>query len=255
MTKTKVEECKNITEADYNIVGANDDTIETAHVSSYEDYINIILNSMENPTTTFKFAADNFDFFIYSFTLKVDEEEKKILAFRRTKKMKFLKKGFLGKVTEGTFKKMEDSKLIGTDDSIDLFIYNNDIIILNHISFESIFQLTDDLKKKAISVLSNEKFNKQIDKIEDLRRDALKNRSYIKRLSKLDGESNSTLFLKDLNKTKDVIDQFSLEIDVDVNNDKIIYSDVTQLGSFISLMQDAFYKTLIGEERGIDERK
>lgn len=255
ITKTQIELCKNLAETEYNVVGSNDDTVEKASVNKYENYIKIITEEIAHPAVNFRFAQDNFDFFIYSFTLKKGEEEKKIIAFRRTKNMKFLRKGFIGNLIEGTFKKMEDSKLIGTDDLIDLFIYDDDIMILNHSSFESIFQLTDDLKNKAISVLSNQKFDNQIDRIADLKKDALKNRSYIKRLSKLDGQNNSTLFLEDLSKTKDVIEQFSLDIEVDVNKNKIMYSNVTQLGSFISLMQDAFYKTLIGDEKGIDERK
>lgn len=255
ITKKQIKLCETLTEADYNIVGSNDDTVERTSVDNYKDDIAKITKSIETPTVKFRFAPENFDFFIYSFTLKKDEEEKTIRAIRRTKNIKFLKKGFLGHVTEGTFKQTEDSKLIGTDDLIDLFIYDDDVVILNHSSFERIFKLTDSLKKKAESVLSNEEFNQYIDRIEVLKTDALQNRSYTKRLSRLDGKNNSTLFLNDLSKTKAVIDQFELDIEVDVVESKIRYRDNTQLATFINLMQDSFYKTLIGEVRGIDERK
>lgn len=255
ITKTQIELCKKLTEADYNVVGSNDDTVERASVDNYKDDIAKITKSIEKPTVTFRFAPENFDFFIYSFTLKKGEKEKTIRAIRRTKNIKFLKKGFLGQFTEGVFKQTEDSKLIGTDDLIDLFIYDDDVVILNHSSFESIFKLTDSLKKKAESVLSNPAFDEYIDRIEVLKTDALQNRSYTKRLSRLDGKENSTLFLNDLSKTKSVIDQFELDIEVDVVGRKIRYRDNTQLSTFINLMQDSFYKTLIGEVTGIDERK
>lgn len=59
--------------------------------------------------------------------------------------------------------------------------------------------------------------------------------------------------MDNLDKTKEVIDAFNLEIKLD--NDKLFYERKEQVADFINLMQDSYYKTLIGEEKGIDDRK
>ena len=62
-----------------------------------------------------------------------------------------------------------------------------------------------------------------------------------------------TAFLDKIDKTKAVIDQFDL--DIEVSNDQLIYRDDTQIGNFVNLMQDSYYRTLIGEQNGIDEKR
>lgn len=59
--------------------------------------------------------------------------------------------------------------------------------------------------------------------------------------------------LDKINVTKDVIEQFDL--DIEVNNGKLIYRDETQIGNFVNLMQDSYYRTLIGNQNGIDEKR
>lgn len=59
--------------------------------------------------------------------------------------------------------------------------------------------------------------------------------------------------LKKIDKTRDVIKQFNL--DIEVSNGKLIYRDETQIGNFVNLMQDSYYKTLIGDQKGIDEKR
>ena len=62
-----------------------------------------------------------------------------------------------------------------------------------------------------------------------------------------------TAFLDQIDRTKSVIDQFDL--DIEVENGKLVYRDETQVGNFINLMQDSYYRTLIGKQNGIDENR
>ena len=75
----------------------------------------------------------------------------------------------------------------------------------------------------------------------------------MKRLAKLYKDGGVTTFLKKIDKTRDVIKQFNL--DIEVSNGKLIYRDETQIGNFVNLMQDSYYKTLIGDQKGIDEKR
>lgn len=126
---------------------------------------------------------------------------------------------------------------------------------MQHIAFERIFRLSNEFKELAEKVLKNDTFNKKIINFSKLKEAALNNRSYIKRLSKLDSTNTATLFLQDLQKTKVVVDELNLDIDIDLESNQMQYRDETQLGNFINLMQDAYYKTLIGNTPGLDERR
>lgn len=246
--------CNLQNQEDYNVVGSNDDTLEVADFKEYSVEINRVLDAINVPTQKFRFANDNFDFFIYEFCM--DDEivnAKKVFVFRRTKKFKSFKKGFIGRLVEGHFKKTVEKELLGNDGLIDLVIYDNKVLILQHVSFERIFHLSDEFTELAKKVLDNKEFSKKITNFPELKSAALNNRSYIKRLSKLDSSDTSTLFLKNLQTTKAVIDEFKL--DIDIIDDQMQYRDETQVGNFINLMQDAYYKTLIGNTPGLDERR
>lgn len=75
----------------------------------------------------------------------------------------------------------------------------------------------------------------------------------MKRLAKLYKNKGVTAFLDKIDKTRDVIKQFNL--DIEVSNGMLIYRDETQIGNFVNLMQDSYYRTLIGNQNGIDEKR
>ncbi|BBM23180.1 DUF4868 domain-containing protein [Lactiplantibacillus pentosus] len=256
IVEDQLNKCDGLTQSDYNVVGANDDTLETANFHKYEQRVNAVLDAIDVPNQKFRFANDNFDFFIYEFCYDdEDNNAKKVFAFRRTKKFKSFKKGFIGHFVEGHFKKIIENGLLGNDGLIDLIVYDEEIAILQHIAFERIFRLSNEFRELAEEVLKNDTFNKKIINFSELKEAALNNRSYIKRLSKLDSTNTATLFLKDLQKTKVVVDELNLDIDIDLKSNQMQYRDETQLGNFINLMQDAYYKTLIGNMPGLDERR
>ncbi|WP_181399265.1 Kiwa anti-phage protein KwaB-like domain-containing protein [Apilactobacillus timberlakei] len=244
---------KNNTEEEYNIIGSNDCVVETESKNKYYKNIDLVINELDNPVEKIGFKNDSFDFFVYEFC-PIDNngnEEDKIFAFRRTKKFKAFSKGFIGCLINGYFNKIEDKGILGGDSIIDLIVYGDDISIFQHTSFERIFNLSNEFKDHAKKVLSNKKFNDKISNFDDLKKDALKNLNYIKRLSKLDGENDPTIFLDDIEETRKVISNFKL--DIDEKDGKLVYRDDTQLGNFINLMQDAYYKTLIGKQNGVDK--
>ncbi|WP_422119878.1 Kiwa anti-phage protein KwaB-like domain-containing protein [Limosilactobacillus fermentum] len=72
-------------------------------------------------------------------------------------------------------------------------------------------------------------------------------------MAKLYENDGITMFLDKIDRTKNVIEQFNL--DIEVSNGQLIYRDETQTGNFVNLMQDSYYKTLIGDQNGIDEKR
>ncbi|QDK48774.1 Kiwa anti-phage protein KwaB-like domain-containing protein [Limosilactobacillus reuteri] len=245
-----------IPQAQYNPIGTLDNVVEKAEVKSVK-LISTLKEALDKPLQKFNFNNDSFNCFIYEFPYKDKNGElKSLLVFRRTKKFKSFKKGFIGYLTAGTFKELKNSDMLATDEYIDFIMDENDIYIFQHISFERIFNLRSKFIEKAKSVLSNKKLSEKIENFDKLREEALDNQSYVKRLAKLNkGKNDAALFLEDLDATKKVIDDFNLDIKFNEAGDKLVFRGESQVASFIGLMQDAYYQTLIGKHKGMDKRR
>ena len=234
---------------EYNIVGKNDDTIEKVELKDYSDYFDKIKKSFDVPVEVNKaIDTNNYDFFTFCY----GNNEKTVYFLRKINRMRALKQGLICKLVNNKFSILDPKGILGIDNNIDLLIYDNQIYIFHHIAFERIFKLRNEFKEKAEKVLNNKIFKEKISNFDNLKKDALNNRNYIKRLAKLEGK-NVTLFLDKIEKTEKVIEKFSL--DIEVENEKLIYRDNTQAGNFINLMQDSYYQTLIGEKQGIDDKR
>lgn len=240
----------------YNIIGCNDDIVETAKVSRY-GAIDVLKNSLKKPKNKFRFKICSFDFFVYKVYFNDSDEE--LFFFRKSKNFKAFRKGFVGSLIDGSFKKLDDTDtLLATDETIDFVLDDEDVYIFQHLSFERVFDLNSEFSKQAELVLDRVETLSKIEGFDELRESAMKNGNYVKRLAKLnDGENTNTatLFLKDLSQTQKVIKEFNLDIEVDTTENKMKFKDESQTSSYISLMQDAYYETLIGKAKGIDERR
>ncbi|WP_076462029.1 Kiwa anti-phage protein KwaB-like domain-containing protein [Limosilactobacillus caccae] len=250
---TRYEGCP---QAQYNPTGTLDNVVEKAKVKSVKP-ISTLKEALDKPLQKFNFNNDSFNCFIYEFPYKDKNGElKSLLVFRRTKKFKSFKKGFIGYLNAGTFQKLKNSDMLATDEYIDFIMDEEDIYIFQHISFERIFNLRSKFVEKAKSVLSNTKLADKIENFDKLREEALDNQSYVKRLAKLSkGKNDAALFLEDLDATKKVINDFNLDIKFNEAGDKLVFRGESQVASFIGLMQDAYYQTLIGKHKGMDKRR
>lgn len=245
----------------YNPVGSLDKTIEFTNTKEFE-CVKILINSLKTPAYSDDLESEKINFLIYEFIPKDDEndgneniyKDKNFYFIRKHIKLQVFKKGFMGSIFNNSFKKIENTNLIGIDSYIDLIICDNEIVVVNHSSFERIFDLHKTFEDAAIKVLNNPKLKANIENFNELENGILSNLSYVKRVSKLLEKPNSLIFLDKIEKTKKVISDFNLDIKINDEN-KIVYRDKTQLGDFINLMQDAYYKTIIGEEKGTDERR
>lgn len=257
IVKDELARYKDNPQAPYNPVGTLDNVVETNKVASVKAIKDLKL-ALDNPLQKFKFKNDSFNCFIYEFPYEdsKNSDRKSLLVFRRTKKFKSFKKGFIGYLNAGTFKELKKSDMLATDEYIDFIMDEEDIYIFQHISFERIFNIRSKFVAKAKSVLDNAQLSEKIENFDKLKEEALENQSYVKRLAKLSkGENNAALFLEDLEATKKVIDDFNLDIEFNKSGDKLVFRGESQVASFIGLMQDAYYQTLIGKHKGMDKRR
>jgi len=241
----------------YNPLGVSADAIEECDVKDFQ-CVESFLEKLENDIRT----PGNIDpidiyFFVYKFYIcdEKNNQENVIYIMRRHNRLKNLRKGFWARFSGGEeFKKISSNELVGIDSQIDLLIYNNKMIIFNHFSFERIFDISNEFIELATKVLKKSELREKILNYDEFVKDLLDNLNYVKRISKLD-ENKSFAFIDNIPKTKAVVKKLKLkDIIIDENN-MFHYTDKSQLGEYVNLMQDAYYETLIGGENGIDFRR
>ncbi|WP_133171577.1 Kiwa anti-phage protein KwaB-like domain-containing protein, partial [Staphylococcus cohnii] len=128
------------------------------------------------------------------------------------------------------------------------------IYIYNHIAIERIFYMYDAFTSSAKVILDKLERTNKIDNFSNIRDKLLDDNRFIRRIAKLiEDDSRVTLFLDDLITTEKVVIQFNLNINVDIEKQKVYVTDDGQLNELINLMQDSYYQTLIGQRKGIDD--
>lgn len=255
ITIDRLRDNLDVEQVPYDIIGdpgENKLEIESKHI--YSDSINNVVEKIKSPYRYDdpQFVSSGFQYFIYDFYSQ--KENRSVFAFRKINKFQRFKKGIMGYASNGEFKKLEEPNLLATDKSIDVVIDDDDIAILRHSSFELIFNLNQQFLISAKKFLNNELFSDKIVNFDKLKKDALENKSIIKRIAKDTHDNDYTLFLKNIDKVKDVIGKRNLKIKIS-DDSKVIYEDKKQLKSFIDFMKDAYYVTSIGDKEGIDNRR
>ena len=244
-----LKKCEKYSIEKYNPIGAISNTLEKTTIEEFE-MVKELIDSLEKPGVSDDITAEDVNFVIYEFRTM-----KGISYFmRRYTKLQIFKKGFLGRLMDDKFEKLDASKLLGIDATVDIIVDGRDILIIQHTAFERIFDLDREFVEAAKEVLSNPKLGEKIEGFKQLKEDLLDNGSYVKRVSKLKNRKNAMVFLDAPENTKKAIDEFRLNIPISSSN-KYVYTEKSQLGEFINLMQDAYYKTIIGGEKGTDERR
>ena len=244
-----LKKCEKYSIEKYNPIGAISNTLEKTTIEEFK-MVQELIDSLEKPGVSDDITAEDVNFVIYEFRTM-----KGISYFmRRYTKLQIFKKGFLGRLMDDKFEKLDASRLLGIDATVDIIIDGRDILIIQHTAFERIFDLDRELVEAAKEVLSNPKLDEKIEGFKQLKEDLLDNGSYVKRVSKLKNRKNAMVFLDAPENTKKAIDEFRLNIPISPSN-KYVYTGKSQLGEFINLMQDAYYKTIIGGEKGTDERR
>src|SRR5699024_1101209 len=112
------------------------------------------------------------------------DDQDEILVFRRVTKFNRLAKGVIGRFFNQEFIKLEPD-LLGLDGNVDIIIYKEEMLILNHISLERIFSVHDQFREKANQTLDLVARSNKIKNFEQFREDCLADMRVTRALTKL----------------------------------------------------------------------
>lgn len=239
---------------EYNpIISKNDvvETIKTDDTFGYEE----ILSKLTDIDTSNNIQSKNIKFYMFEYKLN----DERLYIFRRNFNNKSLKRSIFAKFDpEGIYDTIELDKFLKMDYEIDLLIYNGLIYIDNHIALERIFYLNEEFKEKANTILSRIDKTGKVKNFDTVKHKLLNNGRFVRRIAKLSEDNDrSTLFIECIEKTKLAIEQFNLPIIYNevIEQFEIDYEDISQLNVLVNLMQDSYYKTIIGDDIGEDPNR
>lgn len=124
-----------------------------------------------------------------------------------------------------------------------------------HISLERIFKIEEQYEKKSRETIDFLRSTGKIENFDEFEEDCMNNLLTRKILTKMQNEDN------DLSKCFDnfenivtTINVFELPINVNMNTKSIIYEGKDQIKDILLLARDSYYKSLIQEKPGIDNK-
>lgn len=253
LIKNYLEMFSSFEQVEFNPTGYRDGTTEIcdhAYVGNYDEVIGSLEDGIVEGIDR---EIDNFTF--YCFYIR-DINGNEVRFFRRVTKFKRLSsKGLIAAFNGNQLNRM-DSKLIGLDGEIDLIDFEEEILILNHVSLERIFRINDQYYEKAQQVINSLRKTNRITNMDAFEEDCLNNIRHQKTLTKMLSEDNELEKCFDnFDNVLVTIDMFDLEIETQVVPQPVIlYENKSQITDILRLARDSYYKSLIREQPGIDNK-
>ncbi len=226
------------------------DVLETTNLQLLGQSYSDILESFQTADNNdLEEMADDYTFY----TVDVAKEDDELRIYRRVKKFrKIYSKGLLAQFHGNTITKV-DNKIIGLDGEIDLIEFNQQILILNHISLERIFRLEDTFSNTASKALNQLKKASKITNFGSFEEDCLNDLRIQKTLTRMSGENIDWVHSLDhFANVINTIDTFDLGIDYQQSPDeKIIYDgNKGHLTDILRIVRDSYYQTMVNQKYG-----
>lgn len=241
----------NIQQVEYNENGRTNDVIEYCLQEYIGDFYNKLLESLKDDNCLDELNKETRkDFYCIKFNFGPDDE---MIIVNRISQMKKLSKGLKGYIADKTFRKTSEI-FIGIEPTFDLIIYKGEIVIVNNISLQRIFDLKSKYIENANNVLNQFESAGKIEGFDLFREDSIEDGNVVKRISRLlQKPERMTRFIENFNKVGSIIEEFELNILLNEEKTKIVYTEKKQLNDIVKLLNDAYYKTVLSGEKGRDD--
>ncbi|MEC0242787.1 DUF4868 domain-containing protein [Paenibacillus dokdonensis] len=255
IVKKAMGQVTDVEQREFNPIGSIDGCIEYCKVDKVANFNDILLSTQEDVVVRRPIEAEEIKKLTF-YLLKVNiGDNNELLFFRRLTKFNRLSKGGLVGFFQGDdFQKLE-TDLLGIDPSIDIAVFQEEMLVLNHVALERIFSVQDQYSEKATHTLKIVGQANRIRNFDQFQEDCLNDRRIIRALTKLlDEEERITkCFNENFDNIIQVVDIFELDINFEEGNSALIYENKSQLLDITRLIRDSFYRSLINNREGIDE--
>lgn len=253
-----LKQYNSIDQIEFSPLGYREETIETCNVEYISNFLDVI-NSYEDGIVNREIPKDiinNLNFYCLVIEYNENREDKEIRLFRRVTKFKRLStKGMMGSIKNNKFSKL-DASLLGIDGDIDIVVAGDEVLILNHISLERIFSISNQYVERAQEAIDIIRDADRVTNFEQFEEDALNDGRITRTLTKmLNEEERLERCFENFGNIINVIELFDLDINIQNENgvDKVVYEHKDQLMDIIRVVRDSYYTSIINNRRGIDD--
>lgn len=253
-----IEDFLNTEQVEFSPLGYREDTVETCNIGYISNYTDVI-ESYSEANLNRDIPEDiinKLNFYCLIIEFNEDGVDKEIKFFRRVTKFKKLStKGMMGWIANNRFNKL-DASLIGVDGLVDIVVYEEAVLILNHIALERIFSISDQYSQKAQQTINSIRELDRITNFDQFEEDALNDRRITRTLTKLlSEEERLEKCFENFSNVIDVVEIFELDINIENVDgvEKIVYESKEQLMDIIRLVRDSYYTSIMNNRNGIDD--
>lgn len=232
---------------EYNPAGVMDGEIEYLDKNSIEQ-INTFLDSI-NDDNIFKEMSQLEIKKVNFYCFEINFNGKTVYIFRQFSKMKKLRSGYIARFFQNELKAM-DGDFLGIDETTDMILTDDQIIVFNHISLERIFNYRDQYLNKTHEAMGEILQQGVIANLEQFNEDCCRDVRIMKRFTNIMTKGRLPLFFENYEKVPDIVKELGLDITFD-DDGKIEYKDKTQLYHIVTLMSDSYFESLLAKRKGI----
>jgi len=213
--------------------------LDVAHVNATIEELNLEAN-IHGDLGELDLETINF------YCIKLTHNNESMYVFRRFTKMKKIRRGLLGLLEDNTLRKVENELFIGLDRDIDILVFQNEMLIINRFSLQTIFNLQDYFTERATSALDQIQIGNVISNFDEFREDCLTDRQASKRITRiLNTPGRIEGFLQTAELLPNVIAEANLDIELNENG-QIVYTRNREVRSQILFcIADAYYLSLL----------
>lgn len=138
------------------------------------------------------------------------------------------------------------------DDKVDILEWKGELLVFNHISLERIFGYRDvfvEKTKEAMIQLQNKDIMENMEQFEN---DCLRDSRIQKRFTNMIMKERLPLFFEHIDKAPEVVEKLGLDLQFNESG-QLIYERKEQLFTITSLMNDAYFESLLAKRVGVVE--
>lgn len=238
---------KDNTVVEYNPIGVADGEIEKMNISKIPMVAKFV-NSISEEKVNKEMSSLNVGRISF-YCIMVKYNNKQIYLIRQFQKLKKLRQGYLTRIVNNELQAIE-SDFLGIDEITDMIIFQDEILILNHISLERIFNYRDEFMQKTKEALGEILSKNVIKNIEQFSEDCCRDIRVMKRFTDIMTKDRLPLFFENYDKVPEIVKELNLDIEFD-EDDKLIYREKNQLFHIVNLLSDAYFRSLLANRPGV----
>lgn len=238
----------------------SDDTIAILPISeiSNSKVMDTLLSTIDNidnskPIDNLKETLSESYLYGFIFTLN---NNKKFTVIRKVFSYNYLKNKKIWHYKDSRLNFIEKD-IFALDSKIDCFLYDDFIYILSKHNFETLFSYKSHYLEKANASLDSIENSNIVENFEEFKEDCISRSKITRKLAELSKNEEIKLFINKIKTFPEIINDTiqKYNLDVKIENNRIIYEDVSSLSEIINLISENYFEGNFTQDKYVAKGK